>query len=171
MIMKAKLFLFVVLCVLTATVNAQSNNADKPFKIGVGGTVGLPVGDYTDWTSMAWGLDALGQYGVSSSLAVTLSAGYLDWIKKSGVTGNWSLIPVLAGVKYDFTDKVYGSAQLGVSFASEAPSGGSSSAFTWAPGVGYKLSDKLDLLLKYQSAKADGGSWGDFLGLRLGYTF
>ncbi len=84
-----------------------------------------------------------------------------------GITVKTGLIPVLAGVKYDFSEKIYGSAQIGISFATESDGG---SAFTFAPGIGYKISDQFDLMLKYQSASKDGGNTS-FLGLRAGFTF
>ncbi len=163
--MKAKLLLFVVLFVFAVSVNAQ-NKGDKAFKIGAGAMIGLPMGDASDATNLAYGVDLMGQYGVAEKLAVTLSAGYQDWSYKTGFS-DAGLIPVLAGVKYDFSDKIYGSAQVGLSFGTAS---GSESAFTFAPGVGYKISDKFDLLLKYQSASKDGASLS-FLGLRAGFTF
>jgi len=163
--MKTKLFLVVVLFVLAVSVNAQSKD-EKTFKIGVGALVGLPVGDLSKSASLAWGIDVMGEYAVAPSIGLTLSAGYLDWAKKSGYDGNWSSIPVLVGGKYYFSDKLYGSAQLGVSIYSESAYG---TAFAFAPGIGYKISENIDLLLKYQSAGKDG--WADsFLGLRVGLS-
>jgi len=77
------------------------------------------------------------------------------------------LIPVLVGGKYNFSDQLYGSAQIGLSFST---SSGGGSAFTFAPGIGYKISDNFDLLLKYQSASKNGGSTS-FLGVRAGLSF
>jgi hypothetical protein len=174
--MKAKLLVLVVLFVLTVCVNAQSKS-DKPLKFGVGAMIGLPMGDYTDVASLAYGADVMGEYAVAEKIGITLSVGYLDWSKKSafkafedemGEKISLGMIPVLAGIKYSFTDKIYGSAQAGLSFSTQ--SGNSGSAFTFAPGVGYKISDKFDLLLKYQSASKDGASMS-FLGLRAGLTF
>lgn len=164
--MKTKLFLLVVLIVLTVSVNAKGKD-DNSLKFGVGALIGLPVGDYTNFASLAWGVDVIGEYPIASSFAVTLSAGYLDWSKKSGVTGNTGSIPILAGGKYHFSDKIYGSAQLGISFLTQS---GAGSAFTWAPSVGYMISDKFDLSLKYQSATKNSVNMA-FLGIRAGYSF
>ena len=164
--MKKQIFLLVVLVVLAVSVNAQSKN-EKTFKIGVGAMVGLPMGDIADAASLAYGFDVIGEYAVAPKIGLTISAGYLDWAKKSGFGGNWSSIPVLVGGKYYFSDKLYGSAQVGFSFYSESIYG---TAFTFAPGIGYKISEKFDLLLKYQSAGKDG--WADSsLGLRAGFSF
>ncbi len=169
--MKAKLVLLVVLFVVTLSVSAQESaksSDEMPFKIGAGAVIGLPVGDVSTFTSLAYGIDIMGEYAVAPSFAVTLSAGYLDFAKKSGYSGfKMGLIPVLAGGKYYFSDLVYGSVQVGISFSTQKNGG---SAFTFAPGVGYKISDNFDLMLKYQSASNDGSSTS-FLGLRAGLSF
>lgn len=165
--MKTKLFMFAVLVALTLSVSAQSTD-EKPFKFGAGALIGLPMGDYSDVASLAYGFDVLCEYAVAPEFGVTLSAGYLDWAKKSGFSGaKLGQIPVLVGAKYYFTESLYGSAQLGISFFTAS---GAGSAFTFAPGVGMKLTDNIDLLLKYQSASKNGGN-ASFLGLRVGISF
>ena len=165
--MKTKLILLIVLFVLSQSVIAQSKD-EKPFKIGVGAMIGLPLGDISTGTSLTYGVDLLGEYSVAPSFALTLSAGYVDFILKSGYSGNNGLIPVLAGAKYYFSDKIYGSAQTGLAFSTQ--SGNSGSAFTFAPGLGYKVSGNFDLLLKYQSATKN--DWNtSFLGLQAGFSF
>ena len=164
--MKAKLFLVVVLFVLAQPIQAQIKDL-LPIKVGIGAVAGVPVADATDFFNSVFGVDLQGEFYVIPSFALTLSAGYVEFSKKSGVTGNSGLIPVLGGVKYFFSDKVYGSAQAGLSVAA---SGDAGSTFTFAPAIGYKLSNRFDLSLKYQSATKDG--WNDaFLGLRVGLSF
>lgn len=176
--MKTKLLLIVMLFVLAVSVNAQTKAVDKVdaklFKIGAGAMIGLPVGDASTVFSLAYGFDLMGEYAIAPSCALTLSAGYADWSMKSaykdalnalGVDIKTGMIPVLAGAKYYFTDKIYGSAQVGLTFYTES---GVGNALTYAPGIGYKIGDKFDLLLNYQTRK-DGGD--AFLGLRVGYTF
>ena len=177
--MKAKLLLIVMLFVLAVSVNAQTKAAStdaKTFKIGAGAMIGLPTGDYTDVASLAYGVDVMGENAVAPSLGLTLSLGYFDFAKKSdfkevedefGYNLKLGLITVLAGAKYYFSDKLYGSAQAGLSFATES---GAGSVFTFAPGIGYKIADKFDLLLKYQSGSKNG-STVSFLGVRAGYSF
>lgn len=151
---------------VAVSVNAQTK-AEKPFKIGVGAMVGLIVGDMSDFYSVALGADLMGEYAVAPSFALTLSAGYVFFAKKSGVSINQDFIPVLAGVKFYFSDKLYGSAQAGLSFGTES---GSGSAFTFAPGVGYQLSKNFDISLKYQSATKNSVD-ASFIGLRAGLNF
>lgn len=167
--MKAKFLLLVVLCVMAVTVNAKKGD-DKGFKIGIGGTAGIPTGDMSDVSSMAYGFDLKGEFGVAPKLAITVSAGYQNYILKSDFSGlgvDFGVIPVLGGLKYDFSDKVYGSAEVGLSFFTEKDAG---NAFTFVPGVGYKVSDKFDLMLKYQTASKDGANFA-FFGIRAGFTF
>lgn len=173
--MKTKLVLLVVLFVVTLSVSAQ-NSDEKPFKIGAGAMIGLPVGDLGDIASLAYGVDLLGEYTLDPTFALTLSLGYVDFALKSdykdlldelGVDAKMGMIPVLVGGKYYFSEQFYGSAQLGISFSTQKDGG---SAFTFAPGVGYKISDNFDLMLKYQSASKDGSSTS-FLGLRAGLSF
>jgi hypothetical protein len=156
-----------VLFLFSVSVNAQGKD-EKPFKIGGGAMIGLPVGDVSNFTSLAYGIDLMGEYTVAPSIALTLSLGYLDFAAKSGYSGlKMGLVPLLAGAKYNFSDQLYASFQAGLSIGTAS---NSVSEFTIAPGVGYKISDKFDLMLKYQSASKDG--WDtSFLGVRAGINF
>jgi hypothetical protein len=63
---------------------------------------------------------------------------------------------------------VYGSGQLGVTFSTEKDGG---SAFTYAPGVGFQISENVDVLAKYTGMSVkDGGSINE-IGVRLAYNF
>jgi hypothetical protein len=163
--MKAKLFLLVILIFFAVSVDAQIKN-EKPFRIGIGAMAGLPIGDMSE-ASLAFGADIQAEYNVVPAFAVTLSAGYLDWAGSWWSFGDLGMIPVLAGLKYNFIDKFYGSAQAGLTFSTQS---GGGSSFTFAPGIGFKISKNFDLLLKYQSA-VDNGYDMSFLGLRVGITF
>jgi hypothetical protein len=163
---KSKLFLSVVIFLLSIYVNAQSKD-EKQFKIGAGALLGLPVGDVSGFTSLAYGIDIMGEYAVAPSVALTLSFGYLDFAVKSGYSGSkMGSVPLLAGAKYHFSDQLYGSFQAGLSIGTAS---NSFSEFTFAPGVGYKISNKFDLMLKYQSALKGWGT--SFLGIRAGINF
>lgn len=174
--MKTKLFFLIVLIGITMSVNAQREN-EKSFKIGVGALTGLPMGDINDFTNLAVGFDMLGEFAVGPSFALTLSVGYVDFFKKSGIdqySDTWGLIPLLVGAKYFFSDRLYVSAQGGISFASN----GSGGQVSFAPGIGIKLSEKFDLLIKYQSASQINASYFNrssftsaLIGLRAGYRF
>ena len=162
------------------SVNAQDSKSDKPLKFSVGVEAGLPLGDFKEYAKFGIGGSVQGEYAVMESLGLTLNAGFLSFGGKtvdlgglgSFKYGSTTLIPVLAGAKYYFTEKVYGHAQLGVSFLSYKEDGetSSSSAFTYAPGIGVMATENIDILLKYQAATKNGSSLS-FLGLRVAYTF
>lgn len=159
--MKKRLFLVVLFFVLAVSVNAQSRSM-RPY-INLGTTFGIPVGNDADFYNLTWGLNAIGVFPVNSEFGLLLDAGYLNYFGKSGVD-NWGLIPVMAGGKYNFNNKVFGALKAGISFAT---SSGGGSAFTWSPGLGVMLTNKISLSLRYESASKNG--WNDaFLGVRLG---
>ncbi len=163
-----KVIFSLVIVAISFTANAQSKKSSEgTFKFGAGALIGLPVGDMATYASLAYGADLQGEYVASEQVGITLSAGYLRFAGKSGFTITGGLIPVLAGVRVTFADKIYGSAQLGVSLSTES---GGGSAFTYAPGIGYKVSDNFDLLLKYQAATKSGATTS-FIGVRAGFTF
>jgi hypothetical protein len=60
--------------ILTLSVNSQSKN-EKPFQIGVGAMIGIPVGDVSNIANLAFGADLKGEISVAPSFAITLSAG------------------------------------------------------------------------------------------------
>jgi len=162
--MKKTLFLIVLLSVLGISVNAQNRDSRPVFSAGV--TMGVPSGDEVPYTNLVWGLDVQGEFPVASSFGLTLDAGYVSFNGKNGY-GNIGFVPILAGGKYYFSDQFFGSLAAGLSFESGSNSG---SAFTWSPAIGMKLSNKIDLALKYQSATQNG--WNSaFVGLRLGISF
>ena len=177
--MKTKFVLLVVLFVVTLSVSAQNSSKssdEKPFKIGAGAMIGLPVGDLSNAASLAYGVDLLAEYAVDPSFGVALSLGYVDFALKSdyknalnelGIKAKMGMVPVLVGGKYYFSEMLYGSAQVGISFSTQS---GGGSAFTFAPGIGYKISNNFDLMLKYQSASKNGSSTA-FIGLRAGLSF
>lgn len=168
-----KLFFIVALSVASvAAVKAQDT---KPLKFSLGLEAALPVGDFADGYSFGIGGSVQADYSVAEKLALTLNAGYISFSGKTvEVFPGTSLklptvgfIPVLAGFKYALTEQLYGSAQLGATFADEKDSG---TAFTYAPGLGYKFSENFDALLKYTGYSSDGSSTGT-VGLRIAYTF
>lgn len=153
------LVLFVL--AFSLSVNAQS-------KVGIQGTLALPMGDFGDGYDLGFGGTVTYMYMVNPNLAVTGSAGYLTWSGKDALDGaTFSSIPVLVGVRYMFGGggkfMPYGFAQLGMHFISsevDVPSytvggitvgGGtissSDSFFGFGAGLGflYQLSDKMNL--------------------------
>lgn len=180
-----KVILSLAIIVATISANAQAKVSSSPIKISLGVEAVAPFGDFAKSSKFGLGGSLQGDYNVDPTLAITLNAGYINFFGKEytvSVPGtgnvtyksaNFGLIPLLAGIKYSFTPQVYASAQLGVSFSTEKNGG---SNFTYAPGIGYKFSDNVDLLAKYTgySIKNSGNGKSNSLntaGVRLAYTF
>ena len=173
-----KLFLLAVIALTLTTVNAQNRAmSGSPIIFSIGVEPSLPIGDFHDiGYNFGIGGSLQGEYKVANDLGITLNAGYLNYSAKdytiNGVTfngGSFGIVPVMAGFKYYFSPKVYGHGQLGVSIGT---SKGASSNFTYSPGIGFYISNNIDLLLKYVGIS--GGSGGGSLnsiGARLAYNF
>jgi Putative MetA-pathway of phenol degradation len=155
------------------TVNAQSSSDPRPLKFSVGLEAGLPVGDFKEGYKFGIGGSIQGEYAAAEKLGLTLNAGFLSFTGKTvEILGEnykaptQSIVPVLAGAKYYFTEKVYGHAQAGISFFNN--DGGS--AFTYSPGIGINAGENFDILVKYQAA-TKSGSTVSFIGARVAYNF
>ena len=181
--------LFLSLAVIAATLSASAQTkttTTSPFRVSLGVDAVAPFGNLADVTPFGIGGSLQGDYNVDPTLALTLSAGYIDFLGKSQTytypgVGNvtvknpdFGLIPVLAGIKYSFTPQVYASAQLGVAFSTKKNGG---SNFTYAPGIGYKFSENFDILAKYTGYSVKNSGSGNnntslnTAGVRLAYTF
>lgn len=168
-----KIILCAAVLAMSAAATAQSAKSLKQPIFSAGAEIALPVGDFKEGYKFGVGATVQGEYPAAEKVGVTLSAGYLSFAGKTfEFMGEkyknkaQGVIPVLAGARYYFADKIYGHAQLGLSFFNN----GVGTAFTWAPGVGIKTSENMDVLVKYQSASKDG-STASFLGARVAYTF
>ncbi|UAY51345.1 outer membrane beta-barrel protein [Ferruginibacter albus] len=166
--MKKLILSLAVVAIATFSAKAQdSKKSDsKDLKFSVGVEAGVPVGDLGNISTFAIGGSVQGEYMVDPSIGVTLNAGYLNFMAKDGFPSS-GLIPVLVGGRYYFNESWYGSVQVGMSFSTES---GGGSAFTYAPGIGYKVSENFDILAKYQAASKDGGT-SAFAGIRAAYSF
>jgi hypothetical protein len=158
--MKRLFFVMALSAISLISVKAQDNY--KPvFSIGV--DAGIPT---TKGLSFVIGGSLQGDFKVASDLALTASAGYKSWQAKNG-GGSTGFIPVLGGIKYYFAPEVYGSGQLGVSFST---ANGGGSWFTYAPGIGFKVSPNFDILAKYTGMSKNSINFNE-VGVRLAYAF
>ncbi len=176
-----KNILSVVVFLLVLNVSAQKGKSEetKPFKFSAGVEAALPVGNFGKNATFGIGGSAQADYKVATNVDITLNAGYISFGGKSrAIAGlgtfkfpTQNYIPVLAGAKFNFAENVFGSVQLGVTFTSFSGGTGSTSVFTFAPGVGYKFSKNLDAILKYTGYNGSGMGLASTIGLRIGYTF
>ncbi len=174
--MKKLILSAAILAMGIMSANAQSSSEGKDLKFSVGLEAGLPMGDLKTSNNFGIGGSLQAEYKAAENIGLTLSAGYLSFSGKTFTFDGTSvkgpaigIIPILVGGKYYFTESVYGGVQLGMSFLS-ATGVPSSSAFTYAPGIGYNVSPNFDLQLKYQAASKNGSTLS-FLGLRAAYSF
>ena len=142
--------------------------SSNPLSFSGGLELAMPMGDMATGYSFGIGASLQMDYNVASKTDLTVNAGYMSFSGKDGA-GSQGMIPVLAGVKYGFTDNVYGSMQLGMLNVQGTDGAPSTSAFAFAPGVGYKV-NKMDFQLRYSSASKDGFTFS-WLGLRAAYSF
>ncbi|HSN62226.1 MAG TPA: outer membrane beta-barrel protein [Ferruginibacter sp.] len=165
-----KKLLFIAAFTAVSFLGQAQDDASSPLRFSIGFDAALQLGDFGDAYSFGIGGSVQADYSVAEQLALTLSAGYMNYSGKT-VSGfkipSTGLVPVLAGIKYSFTENLYGSAQLGMSFSTEKNGG---SSFTYAPGIGYKFTPNFDALLKYTGMSDDGTNLNQ-IGLRLAYTF
>ena len=187
-----KTFLIAALAVASFSVKAQDES--KPLTFSIGAEAALPVGDFVDNNvfgikfndiySFGAGLSVQGKYALDESLGLTLNAGYISYFEKEyqgQKAGSLGVIPVLAGIEYNFTPQVFASAQLGYSiytgeFLSDSDL--DMSGFTYAPGIGYRFSPNFSAMLKYQGASVkikdnSASEKGNLshIGLRIAYSF
>ena len=145
----------------TTNVNAQSEDS-KATRLGIGLSAGIPT---TKGLDVALGADLRLQKDFSSNISGLLSAGYTRFVADGG---DASFIPVKAGAKIFFAESAYFSGEIGAGIGTEK---GSSTAFLWAPGIGYGWDNGLDLGLRYEGAEFKGGGSLGQIALRVAYGF
>lgn len=143
-----------------STMGAQAQNS-KPTTLSIGANIGIPT---SSGPSFAYGVDLQADFGVAENTKITASAGYEGYSWKGGFSSG--IIPLLAGAKFGFAEKMYGHAQLGYAFNSKGGGG----AFAYAPSIGYYVSPNFDLALKYLASSKNGYTSGS-LNLRAAYNF
>lgn len=175
--------IFLVLSVLAMFASSQAQ-----VKLGVGGSLLLPMGTIGDIVSMGFGGFVQGEMA-TGPVGAYASVGYLMFSGKDiamfggNMKSSYSIIPVTVGVKYPFAPKMYGTIGLGMNFVSvkvEMPgytyygytvpatsATVSESKFGYLVGAGYDLG-VVDAQVKYQNM---GYSDFNVLGLSIIYKF
>jgi hypothetical protein len=163
--MKKIIFSSIIILVTAYSANAQK---DSKVNFNIGAELGFATGNLNIAYSLGIGATAQLEYAMDEKSRITLNSGIIQYVGRklpNSVPGiaaakyrNNAVLPILAGVKYDFASNFYGSAQLGVSVF--AGSSGLGSKFTYVPGLGFKINEKLDALLKYTGYSDLGGAFG-----------
>ncbi|MBC7422156.1 MAG: hypothetical protein H7334_01745 [Ferruginibacter sp.] len=154
---KIIMFTLVALCASGAVMAQRSQN----FKFSVGTELLFPTGSFATGYSFGIGATAQAEIPVQQNLNVTGTTGIIFYNGKSlgGVKNTGlNIIPIKAGVKYFFTDGIYGAAQLGIGILNK----GGGTAFAYTPAIGYEFRTRrgraLDVSFKY-----DGYSVKDYI--------
>lgn len=162
----------------------KSSASKQEFRLSVGPEVGIPVGNLSDVYNWNLGGSIQMDIPIVQSLYVTVNAGYnnffiKDEFKQQG-GHNMQLIPVKAGLKYFPVGNVfYVQGEAGVSFLANKTDlqANKSTAFVYAPQIGALIplapKNYLDVGFRWESTSSfyDGGSYANFLGLRVAYAF
>jgi hypothetical protein len=170
-----KILLVMVVTTFSLLSHAQSGNN----QIGIAFEAGLPTSTFGDGFKTGFGGSVKGMFGIGTAGQVTLTSGYTSFKAKgdmgSGVDVTASIIPILVGYRHNLSG-FYVEPQVGMGIYGSKISGtgsfdgsSSTSAFTWAAGIGYVVSG-FDLGVRYQSASKDGETTS-LVGLHVGYNF
>ncbi len=178
-----KIFIFLaVVFIYTNTLHAQSKTVSRNhliFSIGLEPSIVIGKINGTSYKFSGIGSIQL-EDKIADNLGITLNLAYHDFSEKDvtlyGYTttpGWFEIIPLLAGVKYYFSPIVYGHVQLGAAISTGNNSKAVKSGtyfFAYSPGVGFILSKRFDLLLKYSGFSGNSKNL-NLLGARLAYNF
>ena len=151
--MKKTLLITAVLFVSFIGANAQGD-----FKFGLGPSIGLPVGDAGDISSLTLGAEVQGELKFSEKASGIGTIGYTHFLGKDfmGVKLSYGAVPILIGGRVYPSEQFFIGAQIGYGFfTGDASSGG----FAYKPHIGYNASS-VQLALSYNGISNDGSiSW------------
>jgi Protein of unknown function (DUF3575) len=117
--MPNKIYAFIFFILMATSIFSQSR-----FNAGASFNVGIPTGPFSDLAKTGIGGSAIGEFAFSEKVSVTLSASYQNFPGKGegfavqGEVYDFSVnaIPVLAGVRYYFSQEFFGTFEAGVNF-------------------------------------------------------
>jgi hypothetical protein len=154
--------------------HAQRNGDGARF--GIGGDLILPVGSFGESTKIGTGGSLLLQLPLATDLRLTVGVAYLTIEGKEkfvGIKNRERYVPIKTGLKYFFTENIYGAGELGVAL-STANGSGSGTAFAYSPGIGVEFpvagAHSVDVGLRFEGWSRSNGT-RSFLGLRAGFNF
>jgi hypothetical protein len=115
-----KIIFISLYCVLIGT----SLFGQSRFNAGASFNIGFPTGSFSDLAKTGIGGSAIGEFAFSEKVSVTLSASYQNFPGKGegfavqGEVYDFSVnaIPILAGVRYYFSQEFFGTFEAGVNF-------------------------------------------------------
>jgi hypothetical protein len=164
-----KILLVSSLALATMFTHAQKRSTDNKVTFNVGGELAFASGNLNVTHSLGLGATAQLNYKLEENIDILVNGGIMSFSGRTiGGTSTkvkgFALIPISIGGNYFFSDNFYGHLALGVGLFSGGT--GSATKFTYSPGVGFKINDKIDVLGKYTGFSNFGGAFG----VRVGYT-
>ena len=166
--MKRKLLVMLALMLPAAFCFAQAGKV----QIGIGAETNLFLSNgYSNIYSAGFGGNIKGLYGIDDASQITLTGGYTYFSGKSSSqygNQNLSLLPILAGYRYNLKSGLYAEGQLGVGSLTTHVTGGNftQTNFAAALNVGYCYKG-LDLSIRYYTE----GDVISIFAVRVGYNF
>ncbi len=171
--MKKYLVPLVLVCLL-GSFAAQAQKSGPV--LGIGFDFAFPQSNFGNHTNYGAGPSIVFQKGISKSLNYTVSVAYLRFNGDGefvNVKYREGFVPIKVGLRYFFSEYIYGGGDAGVSLSS-ANGSGSGTSFAYAPTLGaeFPVSNKgsLDFGVRYEGWSRSGGT-RSFVGLRAGYNF
>lgn len=152
-------------------------SAQESFMSG-GTEIAISLGDWGDLYPFGFGVSGQYEFGVTSKLGITASAGYTLMTPDSELKDfleNAYFLPLQVGGKYYLTESREGlflAAQLGVHIFGVSGSSETETNLSFAPEVGYFFTEKISAALRYNVITQEEGidNW-NYLGLRAAYNF
>lgn len=178
-IIKITMIAALALSSITTIAQSNSNKTGKGVRWSIGADAGLPVGKFNDQAQWNLGASVQADFNVASRvLFITANAGYMNHFKEAETSGDLSLIPVKAGLKYFPVKNLYIQGEAGVSFLANKDKANADKAvaFTYAPQIGYLIPlgkrNHLDAGIRYENNSKffNNGSRTQFMALRLAYA-
>ncbi len=163
-----KIFLVFVLILSASFLKAQDAKTKPPFAtLSLGPEFSLPGGLFGEVYSSGIGASAQANFALASNVAFTINTAYNNYfLTKTYGGGSEGFVPLLGGFEIAFSPVIYSSAQLGLTFYTQQPG----SAFTYSPGIGFRISKNFTALLKY-IGKIKSAINSGAIGVRVAYTF
>lgn len=169
-----KYFVLILLCMVFGSIAVQAQKRGPG--IGLGFDFAFPQNNFGNSANYGAGPSILFQKGISSNLNYIISVTYLRF-HGDGVFENVEyregFVPMKAGLRYFFSEYLYGGGEAGISLSS-ANGTGSGTSFAYAPTIGVEFpvsnGSSVDAGIRYESWSRSTGT-RSFIGLRAGFNF
>jgi hypothetical protein len=158
-----KIMMFAFLVMLSFSAFSQKGSG---FSVGL--ELGMPMGDFSNFSKIGFGGSAKYHHALSDKGNLTGTVGYTSFSSKTDGAGSTGLLAIKAGYQLKFDGGLYVEPQLG--YGSFSGGGTSVGGLIYGGGVGYVINNMIDLSARYESVSVTGGTFS-FIGIRAAYFF